>query len=95
MLDFNMTTIIDISELRVIVKGQLGKGRFWCSASIRIIAIREQSMMPDAIIPFHHWNTLLVGGGVIVVVGSVCAGSSLSLKFLTIFDVVTGFDLES
>jgi hypothetical protein len=28
ILDFKMTTMIDTSELSVMVKGQLGKGRF-------------------------------------------------------------------
>jgi hypothetical protein len=97
MLDFNMTTMIDTSELRVMVKGQLGKGRFWCSPSIRIIAISEQSMMTHAIISFHQYatneslrkclNTPLVEGVAIGVVGRVCAGSSFSLKLPTIFDV--------
>ena len=41
MLAFNMTTMIDTSEFRVMVKGQSGKGRFWCRLSIRIIAISE------------------------------------------------------
>jgi hypothetical protein len=88
MLDFNMTTMIDTSELRVMVKGQSGKGRFWCSRSIRIIAISEQSMMTHAIIPSHQYttndslkkclNTPLVESVAIGVVGRVCAGSTTS-----------------
>jgi hypothetical protein len=55
MLDFRITTIIDISALSVMERGQSGKGLFWWIASMRIMAVNETSIMTTAAIVFHQY----------------------------------------
>jgi len=102
ILDFKMTTIIDTRELIVMVKGQLGKGRFWCRPSMRIIAIREASMIAHARTPFHQypmkesanswWNSRFGGGGWENFSDEELPFSPAASK---VSDVTTGFDEDS
>ncbi len=56
MVAFKMTTMIEINELSVIVKGQEGRVWPWCSARMRMMAINARSMIRPARISAHQYS---------------------------------------